>query len=114
MPNIGIALLFSVFFLGVICLFIFIYTSVYTTKLASRLQKIDYEKWTSLTSIGIFGPGLSNPNKWLRYIYSKDNEDDDKIRKYRHRIKIGLRQILFLLIAIATTSFIALRVLKTS
>lgn len=56
------------------------------------LKKNYYSRWREITSFDkVTGPGMNNPFKNIPYIYGNEDNDDEKILRYKDRIKIYLR-----------------------
>ncbi|MFZ5994267.1 MAG: hypothetical protein ACOYU4_04710 [Thermodesulfobacteriota bacterium] len=75
------------------------YSAFNMAKLLRYLKKERYLRWEELTSIGKFGPGLNNVFRSLPYIYSKLDNEDEKIAKLKGNVRIGNRYLILTLIA---------------
>ncbi len=53
-----------------------------------------------ISTIWCFGPGLINPYKSLRYLFSRHEDDDEFITNQKIKLRKGLKLLLFLLICI--------------
>lgn len=71
----------------------FFYAFVNNIRLYCYLKKNNYERWRCLTMIGKFGPGTSNPLRWLPYIYGKEDNEDETVLRLKDNIRAGLRYI---------------------
>ena len=61
-----------------------------------------HERWTDLTSLDSMGPGMSNPFRWLPYVYNAEDTGDPRIAHYKSRIRLCLKGVLLgLAIAVA-------------
>ena len=67
-----------------------IVTFVYNLKLYFYLKKTNIERWEELTTIDKFGPGLSNPSRWIPYLYNDVDENDRRILFYKKKIRFLL------------------------
>lgn len=98
--------------IGALFLFIFmlatsfIYAFYFNTKLYLHLKSQNYPRWRELTTIGKFGPGNSNPFKWLPYLYSSLDTEDIRVLRLKDNIRIGLRYSLLAMLAIFVTIMI--------
>ena len=78
----------------------FIYVIYKDTALGRYLKKNNYKRWRQLTSIGKYGPGMVNPSRGWSYIYSKADNKNEEILRFKDEIKIGVRWLLATIIAI--------------
>lgn len=78
------------------------YTVIYSMKLCYYLMDKHPDQWSELTTIGsTWGPGMSNPFRWLPYIYDDTDCEDAKVRYYKERTRLGIRWALFMLTLLA-------------
>lgn len=61
---------------------------IYNVKLSLYLKKRRMERWEQLTTIGSFGPGMSNPFLWIPYIYNDIDTNDQTVQNCKK--KFGL------------------------
>ncbi len=78
-----------VIFIGILIIS-FLYVFSNGAKLSTYLKTHNYERWRYLTSIGSFGPSLSNPVRGLSYIYGQQDNNDEKILRYKDAVRSGL------------------------
>jgi hypothetical protein len=79
----------------------FIVTATRQAKLGLYIKKNDYRTWRELTSIGKYGPGLSNPFKGISYLFKESEETDEKFLRLKDSARISTR---YFLIWFATTA----------
>jgi len=103
----GSLLLFT---LGVVCFCL--YGFVYNVKLTLYLKKNKYDRWRELSSIGRFGPGMSNPLRAFRYVYGKLDDEDESILRYKHRIRLAIRLGFFTGVAMFVNAIILFQIGK--
>jgi hypothetical protein len=53
--------------------------------------------------IGNLGPGMSNPIRGFKYLYSNQDNEDEKILRWKDAIRIGCRYFLCGVAGIAVT-----------
>lgn len=69
-------------------------------KYGSYLDKHRKKISDEISTSWIFGPGLINPYKSLRYLFSRHEDDDIFIINQKIKLRKGLKLLLFLLICI--------------
>jgi hypothetical protein len=71
--------------------------------LSAHLKKTYYQRWVDITTLdtifGRVGPGTRNPSKFLSYLSSDLDNEDKKILRYKHSLKIYLRYMGTLIVA---------------
>jgi len=72
-------------------------------RLNQYIKKHNYQKWRELTSIGSAGPGLSNPFKWIPWIFTNENNEDENITRLKDKLRIRHRWIFLIIISIFVT-----------
>lgn len=82
------ALFGIVFFCGVFFIISWIVMLFRLSKLNRYLKKHNYQKWRELSSIGSYGPGLSNPLRGIRYLFSNSQEKDEALLRLKDSAKI--------------------------
>lgn len=97
---------YSIFLFAIGLILFFLYAVVYNMKLYFYLKKEKYDRWSDLTTLGSFGPGGSNPIRWMPYLKSDLDNDDENIRRYKNNVRLGLRQSLFIFIALLVNATI--------
>ena len=92
-----------------VTLVIFIYGYTRCILLARYLKKNHYALWREMTSIGSLGPGLANPIRGRRFLYSDKGNEDETVLRYKDSIrlnsqycKIGLGAIVVMFVMIIT------------
>jgi len=80
---------------------------IYNIKLLHYLKKNKKKRWEQLTSIGIFGPGMSNSFRWFPYLYNNIDNENYTIHFYKKRIRFFL-SLAIILLCILLISFIFL------
>jgi len=88
-PLFLLLLSFFVSFALVVC------ANIYGLKLKYYLARKNSSRWREITTIGRFGPGLSNPARMLEYTYSDLDNEDETILRYKKKIKKTLKYLLF-------------------
>ena len=63
-------------------------------KLSKRLHDEEYQKWVYLTSLGRWGPGLSNPFRSIPYFYKTDDSDNPEVSRLKGKVRTGIRNTL--------------------
>jgi hypothetical protein len=76
---------------GLVLVVSWIITMFRLFKLNSYLKKNDYQKWREITSLGNFGPGLSNPFRAWPYIFKNTKECDEELLRLKDSAKISMR-----------------------
>jgi hypothetical protein len=79
----------------------FLFTATRQAKLGRYIKKNDYRTWREMTSIGKYGPGLSNPVKGITYLFKESEETDEKLLRLKDSARISTR---YFLIWFATTA----------
>ena len=77
-----------------ITLYGWVYSYIYSHKLYSYLKQNNYDRWRELTSVGRYGPGLSNPIRGFKYIYSDQDNENERVLRLKDSIKIGFRHFI--------------------
>jgi len=87
-----------VIFMGAVLIVIAgIIAFIYNVKLSLYLKKRRIERWEQLTTIGSFGPGMSNPFLWIPYIYNDIDTNDQTVQHYKKKIRSFLFLVMFLM-----------------
>jgi len=79
------------FLCGIIIVLCWILTIIRFFKLERYLKSHNYQKWRELSSIGRFGPGLSNPLRAWAYVFSNEVERDENLLRLKDAARISLR-----------------------
>jgi hypothetical protein len=58
------------------------------------LKQYEYQKWRELTSIGKFGPGLSNPLRVIPYLFGDKQTGDENLLRLKDSARVGVRYFL--------------------
>ncbi len=61
---------------------------LYNVRLSLYLRKKYSLRWEQLTTIGSIGPGLSNPIRWIVYLFNRTDQEDIVIQKFKKRIRL--------------------------
>jgi hypothetical protein len=69
-------------------------------RMMSYLKKHHQAKWSELTTVLVFGPGLHNPSRYLFWLFSSDDLDDPTLAQ----MKVASRQFIYF----ALTVFISI------
>jgi len=103
------------FFAGVLSIAIVgIIAFIYNIKLLHYLKKNKKKRWDQLTTIGVFGPGMSNSFRWFPYLYNNIDNENHTIQFYKKRIRFFL-SLAIILLCILLISFIFLaKIVKRS
>ena len=101
MPRLFIFIISWTLFSVVMTFIFFIFTATRQAKLGRYIKKDDYRTWRDLTSIGKYGPGLSNPFKGIPYLFKESEETDEKLLRLKDSARISTR---YFLIWFATTA----------
>jgi hypothetical protein len=72
----------------------FIFTATRQAKLGRHIKKSDYKAWRELTSIGKFGPGLSNPFKGISFLSKESSDIDEKLLRLKDSARASTRYFL--------------------
>ena len=76
--------------LSLLVVLVGIVTFVYNLRLYFYLKKTNIERCEQLTTIDRFGPGLSNPFRWIPYLCNDVDENDPQIHDYKKKIRFLL------------------------
>ena len=79
------------FFCALIFVICWIIAIIRSFKLNKYMKQYHYQKWEELTSIGQFGPGLSNPFKGIPYLFSNSYEKDELLLRLKNSTRISLK-----------------------
>jgi len=103
MPKVFIFIISWTSFCVFISFILFIIMSVRHAKLGRYIKKHDYKVWRELTSIGPYGPGLSNPFRGISYLFKESEETDENLLRLKDSAKISTRYfIIFFATAVLT------------
>ena len=108
MDNIAKALVASLVLMIIMFFAFFGYAFINNLRLFFYLKKERYRRWVDVTSIRGFGPGSSSL-RWLKYLFSNDDNDDERIMKYKNTVKIGLKYALVMLLGLIVDIVMLLR-----
>jgi hypothetical protein len=72
----------------------FIFTATRQAKLGRYIKRNDYKTWRKLTSIGKYGPGLSNPFKGISFLFKESDEIDEKLLRLKDSARVSTRYFL--------------------
>jgi hypothetical protein len=78
-----------------------LYLIYYVFRFDSYLKKNDYQTWCHLTSTKNLGPGVVNPGRSLRYLYSDSDSENKDLKAYKRKLRFGCGFLLFLTMAMA-------------
>jgi len=96
MASIGLSIFSWLALCGIILIILGGVTFVRLFKLNSYIKKNHHRKWKEITSLGKFGPGLSNPFRAWPYIFNNTKETDEKLLRLKNSAKMSLRYFLIM------------------
>jgi hypothetical protein len=99
----------------VICLFgaIFVlilasaFSVVHSVRLRILLKRKYYDQWRFVTSVGRWGPGGGNTDRFFRYVFSDQNNDDEEVV----RLKDSLKRDIYTFIVFSLTVLVSILLL---
>jgi hypothetical protein len=91
MTFVGLALFGWVALCGLVLILCWIVTMFRLNKLNKHLKNYHYQKWTEITSVGRFGPGLSNPFRAWPYIFKDVDAIDEETLKLKDAARTIMR-----------------------
>ena len=101
MPRLFIFIISWSLFSVVMTIIFFLFTATRQAKLGRYIKENDYRTWREMTSIGKYGPGLSNPFKGIAYLFKESEETDEKLLRLKDSARVSTR---YFLIWFATTA----------
>ncbi len=72
-------------------------TFVLNMRLSFYLKDRKPARWEQLARIGSWGPGFSNPFRWLPFLYDERDCEDQKIQILKKKIRRSIFIVMFLL-----------------
>jgi hypothetical protein len=111
MPKLALFIIGWTSLCGILVLFFGIFSFFRLLRLGGYLKKNDYQTWRELTSIGNYGPGLSNPFRTITYLFRKSDVNDERLLRIKDAARISTRYFLIWFTTLAATIIIGTLIL---